>query len=55
MPRLPFGENGEGWGKIVEENLKTISPEKASVIFRKEYTFTRTPAEAKVKICGLGF
>ncbi len=55
MPRLPFGENGEGWGEIVEENLKTISPEKSSVIFRKEYTFSETPAEAKIKICGLGF
>ncbi len=55
MHRLPFGENGEGWGKIAEANLKSINPEKASVIFRKEYTFTGTPAEAKIRICGLGF
>lgn len=55
IPRLPFGENGEGWGEIAAANLQKISPEKASIIFRKEYTFAETPAEAKIKICGLGF
>ena len=55
IPQLPFGENGEGWGKIAEANLKTLDPEKASVIFRKEYMFAETPSEAKIKICGLGF
>ena len=55
MPRLPFGENGEGWGEIAEANLQKISTEKASVIFRKEYTFAETPVKAKVSICGLGF
>jgi len=55
IPQLPFGENGEGWGKIAEAALKTLDPEKASVIFRKEYTFAETPSEAKIKICGLGF
>ena len=33
MPRLPFGENGEGWGKIAEANLKNINPEKAKTPF----------------------
>ena len=45
MPRLPFGENGEGWGEIVEANLTKIDTEKASVIYRKEYTFTEAPTE----------
>ena len=55
MPRLPFGENGEGWGEIAEANLQKINTEKSSIIFRKEYTFAEAPAEAKIKICGLGF
>lgn len=55
MPRLPFGENGEGWGKIVEENLQKIDPERSSVIFRKEYFVAEAPEQAIVKICGLGF
>ena len=55
MPRLPFGENGEGWGEIAEANLRKVDPEKSSVIFRKEYVIEQSPAEAVVKICGLGF
>ncbi len=55
MPRLPFGENGEGWGEIAEANLQKISPEKSSVIFRREFTLEESPATATVKICGLGF
>ena len=55
MPRLPFGENGEGWGEIAEANLTKIEPEKSSVIFRKEYDFSEIPDRATVKICGLGF
>ena len=55
MPRLPFGENGEGWGDIAEANLRKVDPEKSSVIFRKEYVIEQSPAEAVVKICGLGF
>ena len=55
MPLLPFGENGEGWGEIAEANLRKVDPEKSSVIFRKEYVIEQSPAEAVVKICGLGF
>ena len=55
MPRLPFGENGEGWGDIAEANLRKVYPERSSVIFRKEYTVTESPAKATVRICGLGF
>jgi alpha-L-rhamnosidase len=55
MPRLPFGENGEGWGEIVEANLGMIDTQKESVLFRKEYTFEDTPTRAKIGICGLGF
>ena len=55
MPRLPFGENGEGWGEIAEANLRKVDPEKSSVIFRKEYFIDKTPDSAMVRICGLGF
>jgi alpha-L-rhamnosidase len=55
MPRLPFGENGEGWGEIVEANLQMIDTERSSVIFRKEYDIEKVPTKAIIKICGLGF
>ena len=55
MPRLPFGENGEGWGEIVEESLQKIDTESSSVTFRKEYVIEKSPQKAIIKICGLGF
>ena len=55
MPRLPFGENGESRSEIAAANPQRIAHEKTSIVFRKEYTFTDAPAEAIIRICGLGF
>ncbi|MBR6794260.1 MAG: family 78 glycoside hydrolase catalytic domain [Clostridia bacterium] len=54
-PRLEWGYNGEGYQKLHDDALKRITPEKRSILFRKELTVNGTLQSAVLSVCGLGF
>ncbi len=54
-PRLEWGYNGEGYQDVHDDAVKRISPERKSILFRKELEINGTLQNAILSVCGLGF
>ncbi len=54
-PRIEWGSDGEGYQEAHDDAVKRITPEKRSVLFRKELEVNGTLQNATLSVCGLGF
>lgn len=54
-PKLRWDQNGSDCQKLHDEAVKRITPEKKSILFRKEFYTEKPIARASVCVCGLGF